>query len=137
MYTRITAVLLALLLTTLQCRKDNDLDKHAGTLQGSWRLDHSTDMDGITYPAPGSLTIVKFDNYNMLTYAHDTLLKSEIFFTTIQKDPVTQADIPSIAFAASSYSGMPIAFSVRNDTLLLYTLHTTDGNFRTYIRIRP
>jgi hypothetical protein len=134
MQTCISAVLFTLLFT--QCKKDNDLDKHAKTLQGSWRLEHSVQMDGIAYPPPGSLTVVKFEDYNMLTYAHDTLLKTEKYGIIMQKDPVSTAQIPSVVFKNSPYSGSPLAISIHNDTLVLFILHTSDGGSKTYTRIK-
>ena len=135
MFNRIAVVVLTLLFT--QCKKDNDLDDNARQLQGSWRLEYSGEMDGITYPPPGSLTLVKFEDYKMLTYAHDTLLKTEKYSITMQKDPVSNARIPSLVFTNSPYSGSPLAISVHNDTLVLYILHTSDGGSKTYSRIKP
>ena len=123
MYSRISAVLLTLLLTTTQCKKDNESDNRAKELQGSWKLAYTFSMYGYAYPAPGSLSILKFDGYKMLTYAHDTLLKTEPYFINMQKDASTQATVPCIIPTLSSSSEPGRAFSIYNDTLKTYLIN--------------
>lgn len=134
MRTYITIVLLFLALANTQCKKDNNSDNRTKELQGSWRLAFTAEVNGPVYPAPGTLTILKFDGYKMLTYAHDTLLKTEQYDIVMMKDTVSGANIPSIVPKNSPYSGLPKSFSVHNDTLNIYLLHSSDGRGSTYIR---
>lgn len=134
-----TAVLLLLLLTNTQCKKDNDndVDNKAKDLQGSWRLAYTYNTNGNVYPAPGSLTILKFDDYKMLTYAHDTLLKTELYFIATQKDAITQANVPCIVPALSSSSAAGRAFSINKDTLNVYDHNFINGGGSVYARYKP
>lgn len=131
MQTYITIVLLFLVLANTQCKKDNDSDNRTKELQGSWRLEFTSAISGPVYPAPGTLTILKFTGYKMQTYAHDTLLKTEQYKIVLLKDTVSGANILSIVPVNSPYSGLPKSFSVHNDTLNIYLLH---GGGSTYIR---
>lgn len=77
MYIRICTVLLFLLCSASQCKKES-LKTLRDKLKGSWKLEYYT--GGFTgrgsKPAPGRLSITKFDKVIEWKYEHDTMVSS-------------------------------------------------------------
>jgi hypothetical protein len=77
MYTRICTVVLFLICSASQCKKDN-LKTLRDNLKGNWKLEYYT--GGFTGRgsklAPGRLSITKFDKTKEWKYEHDTLISS-------------------------------------------------------------
>jgi hypothetical protein len=121
MYIRIYIILLFLICSASQCKKES-----IKALQGSWKLEYYT--GGFTGRgaklAPGRLSITKFDKIIQWKYEHDTMVSSLPYVIELHNNQ------PAIKVKDIHYS-----IAISHDTLYMQQMDGADMFGEVYTRI--